>query len=81
LGHNVRILDHVKEPEAREWYAIRALFSSRAGAGPFPPPQHFRKFLPELGVGFALVGSQYPLEVGGEAFKLDLLFYILELHA
>ena len=37
--------------------------------------EHLRTFLLELGVGFAFVGSQYPLEVGGEDFKLDLLFY------
>jgi hypothetical protein len=36
-----------------------------------------RAFLLELGVGFALVGSQYPLEVGGEDFAIDLLFYHL----
>ena len=35
--------------------------------------EHLRKFLLELGVGFAFVGSQYPIEVGGEDFKLDLL--------
>jgi predicted nuclease of restriction endonuclease-like (RecB) superfamily len=40
---------------------------------------HLRKFLTELGVGFAFAGSQVPLEVGGEDFKLDLLFYHLKL--
>jgi predicted nuclease of restriction endonuclease-like (RecB) superfamily len=40
---------------------------------------HVRKFLLELGAGFALVGSQYHLEVGGEDFYLDLLFYHLDL--
>ena len=30
---------------------------------------HLRQFLIELGVGFAFVGSQVPLEVGGEDFK------------
>ena len=40
---------------------------------------HLRKFLLELGVGFAFVGSQYPLEVGGEDFRIDLLFYHLKL--
>lgn len=35
---------------------------------------HLRQFLIELGVGFAFVGSQVPLEVGGEDVKLDLLF-------
>lgn len=38
-----------------------------------------RDFLLELGVGFAFVGSQYHLEVAGEDFYLDLLFYHLRL--
>lgn len=38
-----------------------------------------RQFLIEMGVGFAFVGSQVPLEIGGEDFKLDLLFYHLKL--
>lgn len=33
----------------------------------------------ELGVSFAFVGSQYHLEVGGEDFYIDLLFYHLRL--
>ena len=41
--------------------------------------EHLRQFLIELGTGFAFVGSQVPLEVGGEDFKLDLLFYHLKL--
>ena len=41
--------------------------------------EHLRKFLLELGVGFAFVGSQYPLTVGGEEFRIDLLFYHLRL--
>lgn len=40
---------------------------------------HLRQFLVELGVGFAFVGSQVPLEVGGEDFRIDLLFYHLKL--
>ena len=42
---------------------------------------HLRQFLVELGVGFAFVGSQVPLEVGGEDFRIDLLFYHLKLRA
>lgn len=38
-----------------------------------------RDFLLELGTGFAFVGSQYHLDIGGEDFYLDLLFYHLEL--
>jgi predicted nuclease of restriction endonuclease-like (RecB) superfamily len=42
---------------------------------------HLRDFLLELGAGFAFVGSQVPLEVGGEDFRLDLLFYHLKLRS
>lgn len=38
-----------------------------------------QRFLLELGVGFAFVGRQYRLEVGGDEFYLDLLFYHLRL--
>jgi len=37
------------------------------------------KFLLELGSGFAFVGRQYRLEVGGEEFFIDLLFYHIKL--
>lgn len=40
---------------------------------------HIRNFLLELGVGFSFVGSQYHMEVEGEDFYLDLLFYHLRL--
>lgn len=43
--------------------------------------EHLRDFLLELGVGFAFVGSQYLLEVGGQEFRIDLLFYHLRLRA
>ncbi len=134
-GHNIRILDVVKDPQERAWYARAAIqhgwsrnvlviqmeanLYSRQGRSQtnfpraLPPTQsdlaqqlfkdpyhfdfltlsrdaqekeleaglleHIRKFLLELGIGFAFVGSQYPLEVGGEDFKIDLLFYHLKL--
>lgn len=37
--------------------------------------RHITRFLLELGAGFAFVGRQYRIEVGGEEFFLDLLFY------
>jgi predicted nuclease of restriction endonuclease-like (RecB) superfamily len=40
---------------------------------------HVQRFLLELGTGFAFVGRQYHLNVGGEDFYLDLLFYHLRL--
>lgn len=41
--------------------------------------KHITKFLLELGAGFSFVGSQYHLEVSGEDYYLDLLFYHLKL--
>jgi len=55
--------------EAREREIERALID------------HIRDFLLELGIGFAFVGSQYPIQVGGEEFRVDLLFYHLRLRA
>jgi predicted nuclease of restriction endonuclease-like (RecB) superfamily len=133
--HNLTLLEKVKLPEERLWYAEQAIHNGwsrnvlvmqiesglyrRQGKATtnfqatLPTPQsdlaqqlikdpynfdfltltqeaherdvergllaHLRQFLIELGVGFAFVGSQVPLEVGGEDFKLDLLFYHLKL--
>lgn len=41
---------------------------------------HIQKFLLELGQGFAFMGRQYHLNVGGDDFKIDLLFYHTKLH-
>ncbi|WP_341739966.1 PDDEXK nuclease domain-containing protein [Microcoleus sp. CAWBG640] len=134
-GHNLRILDAVKDPVEREWYIRQTIEQgwsrnvlvhqietglyrrqgkadtnfSRTLPNPqselaqqlFKDPYNFdfislsqesqerelekalidriRDFLLELGVGFAFVGSQYHLEVEGEDFYIDLLFYHLHL--
>jgi predicted nuclease of restriction endonuclease-like (RecB) superfamily len=134
-GHNVRLLDHVKDATEREWYLqqtvqhgwsrnvlvhqIESGLYRRQGKAltnfdrTLPSPtsdlaqsllkdpysfdflslgddarerdlhrglvEHLREFLLELGVGFAFVGSQYPLEVGDTDFYIDLLFYHLKL--
>ena len=57
------------DPDAHERDLERALL------------EHLREFLLELGVGFAFVGSRYRLEVGGQEFYIDLLFYYLKLRA
>ncbi len=54
-------------PEARERELERGLLD------------HLRQFLLELGSGFAFVGSQFPLEIDGEDYSIDLLFYHLRL--
>jgi predicted nuclease of restriction endonuclease-like (RecB) superfamily len=135
-GHNIRLLEHVKEPQERLWYAQQAIAQGwsrntlilkieqqlyhRQGeavtnfAQVLPAPQsdlaqqlmkdpyhfeflnliderlernlerglidHIRHFLLELGVGFAFLGSQYPLMVSGKEYRLDLLFYHVHLH-
>jgi predicted nuclease of restriction endonuclease-like (RecB) superfamily len=40
---------------------------------------HIRDFLLELGVGFAFVGSQFPIDVDGREYRIDMLFYHLRL--
>lgn len=42
--------------------------------------ERIREFLLEMGVGFAFVGSQYRLEVEGDEYFIDLLFYHLKLY-
>jgi predicted nuclease of restriction endonuclease-like (RecB) superfamily len=42
---------------------------------------HLIQFMLELGKGFAFVGRQYPLEISGREFVLDLLFYHLKLRS
>ena len=135
-GHNVRILESIKVPQERLWYAqqtiengwsrnvlVHQMESSlyhRMGEAitnfdrVLPPAQsdlaqqmlkdpynfsflslskevqerelerslveQIRAFLLELGVGFSFLGSQYPLEVSGKEYKLDLLFYHVRLH-
>jgi len=134
-GHNVRILDSVKDPKEREFYIretiangwsrnvlalqIQSDLYQRQGKAltnfelTLPKPQsdlaqnllkdpynfdflglgkeaherdierammeHIRAYLLEMGAGFGFVGSQYHLEVGGEDFFLDQLFYHLKL--
>jgi predicted nuclease of restriction endonuclease-like (RecB) superfamily len=134
-GHNIVLLDRLKDPDERAWYAARTVengwsrsvllhqiesgLHSRHGRAVtnfdralptaqsdlarelVKDPYHFdflalgpearerdlerallgqvRDFLLELGVGFALVGSQQRVEVGGQDFYLDLLFYHLRL--
>ncbi|MFL9959389.1 PDDEXK nuclease domain-containing protein [Paraburkholderia nemoris] len=133
--HLCTLLDKVKDPEQRSWYAgktlehgwsrqvltmqIETAAYTRAGSAvtnfreTLPPQQsdlardalkdpyifdflgltedaqerdieqaltrHITRFLLELGAGFAFVGRQYRLDVGGDEFFIDLLFYHLKL--
>ena len=57
------------EEEARERDVERAMV------------RHIKETLLEMGAGFAFVGQQVRLEVAGDEFFVDLLFYHLGLHA
>jgi len=41
---------------------------------------HVTKFLLELGAGFSFIGRQYRIEIKGDEFFIDLLFYHIRLH-
>jgi CRISPR/Cas system-associated exonuclease Cas4 (RecB family) len=41
---------------------------------------HVKEFLMELGQGFALFGTRYPIHVSGKRFEIDLLMYNTKLH-
>lgn len=41
--------------------------------------ENITKFLLELGNGFSFVGKQYKLNIGGDEFRIDLLFYHIKL--
>lgn len=62
------VLDFVTAPTATERDLRTALISS------------LTLFLQELGTGFAFMGSEYRLEVSGQEFFVDLLFYQAKLH-
>jgi predicted nuclease of restriction endonuclease-like (RecB) superfamily len=42
--------------------------------------KHVTKFLLELGAGFSFIGRQYRLEVAGDEYFVELLFYHVKLH-
>jgi predicted nuclease of restriction endonuclease-like (RecB) superfamily len=67
----------LKDPYAFDFLSLDPKTSERALHSGLL--EHMRDFLVELGVGFAFVGSRQHLEVGGQDFYLDLLFYHLRL--
>jgi predicted nuclease of restriction endonuclease-like (RecB) superfamily len=71
--------ESLKDPYRFDFLSIGTEASERELEGALV--KHITQFLLELGVGFAFVGRQVHLEVGGEDFFLDLLFYHLKLRA
>ena len=43
--------------------------------------RHINKFLLELGTGFSYMGNQYPINVNGREYRIDMLFYNVRLRS
>lgn len=87
--HIVVRITRLKDGPTREWYARRAIsegwprvtlelnIRNRLHEREIENAVvwHITQFLLELGSGFALIGRQFRLEVEGDEFLVDLLFY------
>jgi predicted nuclease of restriction endonuclease-like (RecB) superfamily len=67
----------IKDPYNLEFLDIQGKFHERELEGKLI--DNIRKFLLELGQGFAFIGNQYHIELEGEDYYLDLLFYHVKL--
>ena len=67
----------LKDPYCFDFLALRERYSERELEDALV--ENITKFLLELGSGFAFVGKQWRMEVEGEEFFIDLLFYHLKL--
>ncbi|MCC8119637.1 MAG: PDDEXK nuclease domain-containing protein [Bacteroidales bacterium] len=64
LFKDTTYLDFLGLPKNHNEMALREGISS-----------HMKEFILELGKDFIFMGEEYPLEVGGETFHVDLLFF------
>gem|GEM_PF-13407 len=71
--------ESLKDPYRFDFLGVGSEAGERAIEGALVQP--ITRFLLELGAGFAFVGRQVHLEVGGDDFYIDLLFYHLKLRA
>ena len=65
--------DLIKDPYAFDFLSLTDAVNERSIETAVI--NHLRDFLIELGVGFAFVGSQYKLDIEGDEFYINLLFY------
>ncbi len=75
--HSDLVQQMTKDPYVFDFLTLRETANERAVESALMA--HVENFLLELGVGFSLVGRQVHMEVGGQDFYLDLLFYHLKL--
>jgi len=69
--------ESLKDPYRLDFLGLGQEAQERAIEGALTT--HVTEFLLELGAGFAYVGRQVLLDVGGDEFYIDLLFYHLKL--
>jgi len=69
--------ESLKDPYRFDFLGLTEEAQERAVEGALV--KHVTSFLLELGAGFAFVGRQVLLDVGGDEFFIDLLFYHLKL--
>lgn len=69
--------ESLKDPYRFDFLGLTDEAQERAIEGALT--RHVTEFLLELGAGFAFVGRQVLLDVGGDEFFIDLLFYQLKL--
>lgn len=63
----------LKDPYTFDFMAMTETFNERDVERQLT--QHITQFLLELGKGFAFIGRQYHLEIAGNDYYIDLLFY------
>jgi predicted nuclease of restriction endonuclease-like (RecB) superfamily len=63
----------LKDPYTFDFMAMTAPFNERDVERQLT--QHITQFLLELGKGFAFIGRQYHIEIAGNDYYIDLLFY------
>jgi predicted nuclease of restriction endonuclease-like (RecB) superfamily len=63
----------LKDPYTFDFMAMTAPYNERDVERQLT--QHITQFLLELGKGFAFIGRQYHLEIAGNDYYIDLLFY------
>ncbi|MBK7952882.1 MAG: DUF1016 family protein [Candidatus Accumulibacter sp.] len=63
----------IKDPYTFDFMAMTVLYNERDVERQLT--QHITQFLLELGKGFAFIGRQYHLEIAGNDYHIDLLFY------
>lgn len=72
-------LETLKDPYVFDFVSFTSQYNERDIENQLV--NHISKFLLELGKGFAFMGKQYHLEVAGNDYYLDLLFYHVVLKA